>query len=55
MYEQFHISPAFILKNPKGLWRELNYALGLMVNDDREAMIRLLEYGYDLVWNGIKN
>ena len=24
MYEQFHVSPAFILNDPKGLWNELN-------------------------------
>lgn len=52
MYHQFHISPAFILKNPKGLRKELNYILGLLEGDDREVMLRILRDGYDLIWTG---
>ena len=50
MYEQFHVSPAFILNDPRGLWNELNYVLGLLGENDREAMLQILEDGYNLVW-----
>lgn len=50
MYHQFHISPAFILKDPKGLRKELNYVLGLLEEDTRKIMLRILKDGYDLVW-----
>lgn len=43
MYDLFHVSPAFILKDVKGLLNELNYVLGLMEDDDREIMLRILE------------
>lgn len=50
MYHQFHISPAFILKDPKGMRQELNYILGLLEEDARNTMLRILRDGYDLMW-----
>ena len=50
MYEQFHLSPAFILNDPRGLWSELNYVLGLLGDDDRRAILRILEGSHNLVW-----
>lgn len=50
LYDQFHISPAFILKDARGLWNELNYVLGMLQDDDREAMLRILENGHALIW-----
>lgn len=42
MYDLFRVSPAFILEDAKGLWKELNYALNLLEDEDREIVIRIL-------------
>ena len=42
MYDLFKVSPAFILEDTKGLWRELNCALNLLEDDDRKAAVRIL-------------
>ena len=42
MYDLFQVSPAFILEDAKGLWRELNYALNLLEEDDRKTVARIL-------------
>ena len=42
MYDLFQVSPAFILEDTKGLWKELNYALNLLEDDDREIVVRIL-------------
>lgn len=42
MYDLFQVSPAFILEDAKGLWKELNYSLNLMGKDDRKITIRIL-------------
>lgn len=49
MYDIFHVSPAFILKDVKGLLNELNYVLGLMKDDDQELMLRILEDEHRMV------
>lgn len=49
MYDRFRISPAFILKDPKGLWNELNYVLDLLEEDDRETVLRILEQEQKLI------
>lgn len=33
-----------------GLRKELNYVLGLLEEDTRKIMLRILKDGYDLVW-----
>lgn len=43
IYHLFRVSPALILKDPKGLLHELNYVLGLLEEDDREIMLRILK------------
>jgi len=47
---QFHVSPAVILHDPRGLWNELNYVLGLLEDTHREAMLRILKDSHDLIW-----
>lgn len=42
MYDLFQVSPAFILEDAKGLWKELKYALDLLEEDDRKIMIQIL-------------
>lgn len=42
MYDLFKVSPAFILEDTKGLWRELNCALNLLEDDDRKTAVRIL-------------
>ncbi|MCM1543193.1 MAG: transcriptional regulator [Blautia sp.] len=42
MYDLFQVSPAFILEDAKGLWKELNYALNLLGEDDRKIMVQVL-------------
>ena len=49
MYDLFQISPAFILKDPKGLWNELNYILDLPEENDREIILRILENGHKIM------
>lgn len=49
MYDQFQVSPAFILKDAKGLWNELNCILDLMEEDDRETILRILENEHKLM------
>ncbi|MCM1539656.1 MAG: helix-turn-helix transcriptional regulator [Blautia sp.] len=49
MYDLFHVSPAFILKDPKGLLNELNYILDLVEDSDREIMLLILKNEYRLV------
>lgn len=49
MYDLFHVSPAFILNDPKGLWHELDYMLGLLYDSDREIMLRILENSHKLI------
>ena len=49
MYDRFLVSPAFILNDPKGMRNELNYVLGLLEEDDREIMLKILENGYKLI------
>ena len=48
MYDLFHVSPALILKDPRGLLNELNYVLDLLEDDDREIMLRILENGHKI-------
>lgn len=48
MYDLFHVSPALILKDPKGLRNELNYTLDLLEDNDRESMLQILENGYKI-------
>lgn len=43
MYDLFKVSPAFILEDTKGLWRELNCALNLLEEDDRKMAVRILK------------
>lgn len=43
MYDLFRVSPAFILEDTKGLWKELNCALNLLEEDDRKLVIRILK------------
>lgn len=50
LYDQFHVSPAFILNDPKGLWNELNYVLGLLENAQRDTMLRILKDSHYLIW-----
>ncbi len=50
LYDQFHVSPAFILNDPRGLWNELNYVLGLLEDTHREAILRILKDSHDLIW-----
>ncbi|MCM1065638.1 MAG: helix-turn-helix domain-containing protein [Eubacterium sp.] len=42
MYDLFRVSPAFILEDTKGLWKELNYSLDLLEEDDRKIAVRIL-------------
>ncbi len=49
MHDRFHVSPAFILKDAKGLWNELNYVLDLLDDSDREIILRILENGHKLL------
>lgn len=49
MYDRFLVSPAFILNDPKGMRNELNYVLGLLEENDREIMLKILENGYRLI------
>lgn len=49
MCELFQISPAFILEDAKGLWKELNYVLGLMEEDAKEIVLPILENEYRLI------
>lgn len=42
MYDLFQVSPAFILEDSRGLWRELNYCLDLLDGEDRETVVRIL-------------
>jgi len=42
MYDLFQVSPAFILEDAKGLWKELNYVLNLLEEDDRKLVVRIL-------------
>lgn len=48
MYDLFRVSPALILKDPKGLRNELNCALDLLEDDDRESMLQILENGHKI-------
>lgn len=48
MYDLFHVSPALILKDPRGLLHELNYVLDLLEDSDREIMLRILENGHKI-------
>jgi len=50
LYDQFHVSPAFILNDPKGLWNELDYVLGLLEDTHRETMLQILKGSHDLIW-----
>jgi len=50
MYQQFHVSPAFILEDPVGMRHELNYVLGLLDKESRETMLHILESCHKLVW-----
>ena len=49
MYDLFQISPAFILKDPKGLQNELNCTLDLLEDDDQEIILQILENEYKLI------
>ncbi len=49
MYCLFHVSPAFLLMDAKGLRSELNYVLSLLTERQRDAMLRILENGHDLI------
>lgn len=49
MHHLFHISPVLILNDPMGLRNELNYVLGLLTDDDRDVMLKILESSYKLV------
>ena len=49
MHHLFHISPALILNDPRELRSKLNYVLGLLTDDDRDAMLQILESSYKLV------
>lgn len=51
MYDRFHVSPAFILKDARGLWNELNYVLDLMDAGDRTIILRILENEHKLLRN----
>lgn len=42
MYDLFQVSPAYILEDPKGLWKELNYILDNLENNERETIIQIL-------------
>ena len=42
MYDLFQVSPAFILEDTKGLWKELKYVLNLLEPDDRKIVIQIL-------------
>ena len=50
MYEQYHVSPAFILKDARGLWNEMNCMLELLDDSDRAIMQRILENVHALLW-----
>lgn len=43
MYDCFHVSPAFILKDANALRDELDYVLGLLEENDREIILQVLE------------
>lgn len=49
MYHLFHVSPALILNDPRGLRSELNYVLGLLTDNDRDGMLQILESSHKLV------
>lgn len=49
MCDLFQISPAFILKDSKGLWSELSYVLDLLENEDRDTVLQILEKVYKLI------
>lgn len=42
MYDLFQVSPAFILEDARGLWKELNCTLDLLEEEDREIVIQIL-------------
>lgn len=43
MYDCFRVSPAFILKDVNALRNELDYILGLLDENDRKAILQILE------------
>lgn len=49
MYDLFHVSPAFVLRDAKGLWNELNYELELLDDNDREVMAQILENAFSFM------
>lgn len=49
MYDLFKVSPAFILEDAKGLWKELNCALNLLEDDDRKIVVRILKDMHNLL------
>lgn len=49
MYHQFHVPPALILMDPQGLRSELNHALSLLAEEDRNVMLQILEISHGMI------
>lgn len=49
MYDYFHVSPAFILKDVNALRNELDYVLGLLDENDRTVVLQILETWTELL------
>lgn len=49
MYELFHISPAYILQDPKALRGELACALEQLDEDDRQVIMQILEDVHNII------
>lgn len=43
MLHLFHILPVLTLNDPMGLRNELNYVLGLLTDDDRDVILKILK------------
>ena len=49
MYDLFRVSPAFVLKDAKGMLNELNYVLDLMEEEDRNIILEILKNEYMVI------
>lgn len=49
MYDRFQVSPAFILRDPNGLCKELNYVLSLLADEKRDIVLQILANMHALI------